>query len=166
MKIDALGSVPSTLSLTATAPAGITVTLSPSEYTTGGPASPMASIRVDPSTKPGMYGVNVTAAGGGATYSSTVSVQVVTYLVVTVGTQFLPQNMTVPVGSTVFWIRLNGVINQYDNGDHNIIFLDKKAYLPTLMQYDTYSFQFTAAGDYPYYCSFHPLMKGDITVTS
>jgi plastocyanin len=166
VSISTLGSVPSTLSLAATAPPGITVTIDPPQFTAGLSALPDASIRVDPSTSPGMYNVNITATGGGVTYSSIVSLRVVKFLVVTVGTQFLPQNLTVPINSIVYWVRLNGVISQYDNGQHNVVFVNSSLpKSPALQQWDTYSYQFAAAGDYPYYCVYHPLMKAEITVT-
>jgi plastocyanin len=125
----------------------------------------VASIHVDPSVTPGVYSVNVTATGGGETYHGTLSLQVVRFLVVTVGTLFLPQNVTVPLNSTVYWMRLNGAISQYDDGTHNVVFFNGMASSPALKQWDSYSFQFTAAGDYPYWCTFHPLQKGDVTVT-
>lgn len=166
MTLTSLGDVPSTLTLAAAAPPGITVTVDPSQFTVGTSSAPVASIRVDPGTVPGTYGVNVTASGGGETYTSALTLQVVTFLVVTVGTQFVPENMTVPVNSTVYWMRLNGPISQYDNGQHNVVFLnDSLPSSPALQQWESYSYQFTAVGDYPYYCTFHPWQKGDILVT-
>jgi len=86
--------------------------------------------------------------------------------VVTVGALFVPQNMTVPVDSTLYWMRLNGALSQYDNGQHNVVFLNASLpSSPALQQWESYSFQFTAVGDYPYYCTFHPFQKGDIIVT-
>jgi len=76
--------------------------------------------------------------------------RVVKFLVVTVGTQFLPQNLTVPINSTVYWIRLNGVLSQYDNGQHNVVFVNSSLpKSPALQQWDAYSYQFAASGDYP-----------------
>ena len=167
MMVTTLGSVPRTLNLAAAAPPGITVTLDPSQFTTGEtPPGLVASIQVDPSASPGVYNVNLTASGGGQTYSSTLGLQVVSFLVVTVGAQFIPSNMTVPVNSTVYWMRLNGALSNYDNGEHNVVFLNDS--LPSsqpLQQWESYSYQFTAAGDYPYYCTFHPFQKGEVIVT-
>jgi len=165
--VTTLGNVPSTLELAAIAPPGITVTLEPSQFTPGAtPTGPVASIHVDPDTSPGVYDVNLTASGGGQTYTNILSLQVVSFLVVTVGTLFLPSNMTVPVNSTVYWMRLNGALSQYDNGEHNVVFLNGS--LPSsqpLQQWESYSYQFTAVGDYPYYCTFHPFQRGEIIVT-
>jgi plastocyanin len=167
MKVTTLGSVPTTLNLAAASPPGITVTLDPSQFSAAeGPTGPVASIQVDPGTRPGAYNVNVTASGGGQTYTGILSLQVVSFLVVTVGTLFVPANMTVPVNSTVYWMRLNGAISQYDNGEHNVVFLNDS--LPSsqpLQQWESYSYLFTAPGDYPYYCTFHPFQKGEIVVT-
>ena len=166
LKVTTLGNVPSTLSLAAIAPPGITVTLESSQFTTAAPTVPTASIYVDPSTSPGVYGVNVTATGGGETYSTIVNLRVVQFLVVTVGTQFLPRNITVPISSTVYWIRLNGQLNEYDFGQHEIEFVNSSLpNSPVLQQWDAYSYQFTSAGDYPYYCVFHVFMRGDVVVT-
>jgi len=167
MTVATLGTVPSTLTLAVAAPTGIKVTLNPSQFTTGGnPTVPVASIQVGSSVSPGVYPVNVTATGGGETYSSALSLQVVKFLVVTVGTLFVPQNMTVPVNSTVYWMRLNGALSQYDNGQHNVVFLNGTLpSSPALQQWESYSYQFTEVGDYPYYCTFHPWQTGDIAVT-
>lgn len=166
MKVTTLGNVPTTLNLAVAAPPGITVTLDQSQFATAEtPAGPVASIQVDPGTNPGVYNVNVTASGGGQTYADVLRLQVVSFLVVTVGTLFLPANMTVPVNSTVYWMRLNGALSQYDNGQHNVVFLNDS--LPSsqpLQQWESYSYQFTAPGDYPYYCTFHPFQKGEIVV--
>jgi plastocyanin len=166
MTLTALGNVPSVLTLSAAAPPGVTVTLDPSVFTVGTSAAPVASIQVDSGTTPGTYGVNVTASSGGESYTNALPLQVVKFLVVTVGTQFVPENMTVPVNSTVYWMRLNGPISQYDNGQHNVVFLnDSLPSSPALQQWESYSYQFMAVGDYPYYCTFHPWQKGDIDVT-
>ena len=170
LTVSAIGSVPSPLSLSAAAPPGISLTMSPSQFTTGVASTPAVSVKVDSTVIPGVYSVNMTATGGGATYHSTLSVQVVKFLVVTVGTLFLPQNMTVPSNSTVYWIRLNGALSQYDNGQHNVVFLNSSVPFtppssPALQQWDSYSYQFTKPGNYPYYCTFHPFQTGDITVT-
>lgn len=88
----------------------------------------------------------------------------VKYLVVTVGATFVPGNLTIPAGSTVYWMRLNGVLSQYDNGDHNVVFKNISASSPTLTQYQSWSYVFNAAGNYPYYCAFHPFMTGEVVV--
>ena len=108
------------------------------------------------------------ATGGGATYSQNESIQVLKYLVVTIGATFVPKNLTVTQGGTVTWLRLNGVISQYDNGDHNVVFSSSglSAVSPTLDQYATWSYQFGAVGNYSYYCKYHPQMTGEISVVA
>lgn len=166
MTVATLGSVPSTLSLVAAAPRGIALSVDPPSFATGSNSFLVASIHVDSSVSPGVYGVNITATGGGQAYHATLSLEVVRFLVVTVGTLYLPQNMTVPLNSTVYWMRLNGAISQYDDGTHNVVFFNGMASSPPMRQWETYSYKFTAAGDYPYWCTFHPMQKGDITVSS
>lgn len=72
---------------------------------------------------------------------------------------FNPDTVTVKVGTTVKWTNEDNVIhtvtsdtNLFDSGDMN--------------QGDTFSFTFTQAGTYPYYCiPHHANMKGTVIVT-
>ena len=40
------------------------------------------------------------------------------------------------------------------------------AHSADLAQYDSYSYTFTSAGAYAYFCAYHPGMKGTVTVTA
>ena len=161
-----LSSVGSSLELSSTAPAGLQVAFSPSEIQAGtGSTTVAVSFSVQGSVVPGTYQFNVTLSSGGSQYSQRFSVEVVKYLVVTIGTRFIPANMTVPTGSTVYWMRLNGAIDQYDNGDHNVAFRSMSVTSPTLGQYQDYSYVFDTAGTFQYYCTFHPAMTGEVIVT-
>ena len=64
---------------------------------------------------------------------------------------FGPQTLTVKAGATVTW-------TNKDDIPHGI------ASSKALDTDDSYSFTFTAAGDYPYFCSLHPHMTGTIKV--
>jgi plastocyanin len=70
---------------------------------------------------------------------------------------FAPQTITVPVGTTVVWT--NG-----DDIPHTVLNTDKAFKSKALDTGDTFTFQFTKAGKYPYYCSIHPEMTGEIDV--
>jgi len=69
---------------------------------------------------------------------------------------FTPSDLTVTAGTTVTW-------NQNDSASHTIV-SDGLFTSPTLATGKTYSFKFEKAGEYSYYCSIHPSMKGKITV--
>jgi len=64
-----------TISLSVTAPAGLTATLSPSSVTTGGTST--LTVTASPTVTPGANSVTVTGADGATTHSVTVSVSVI-----------------------------------------------------------------------------------------
>ena len=69
---------------------------------------------------------------------------------------FEPQQLTVKVGTTVAW-------TNRDDIPHTVVSAGKFR-SKTLDTEDSYSFTFTAAGDYKYFCSLHPHMTGMIKV--
>ncbi|MEV8436199.1 cupredoxin family copper-binding protein [Actinosynnema sp. NPDC051121] len=72
---------------------------------------------------------------------------------------YQPAEMTVRVGETVTWT------NQ-DQAPHDVVTTAGPAVLqsPLLAQGQSWSFTFTVPGDYDYYCSVHPDMRGRVTV--
>jgi len=155
----------SPLTISATAPGGVTVQASPAQIQADSESNQVAiSFKVPGSVAAGTYQFNVTVSSSGQTTSQKFNFEVVKYLVVTVGSTYLPAKMTVPVGSTVYWARLNGAIDQYDNGDHNVVFNGIGASSPTLAQYQSWTYTFSQAGTFSYYCTFHPTMTGEIIV--
>jgi plastocyanin len=69
---------------------------------------------------------------------------------------FGPQKITVKVGDTVTWIN-------HDDIPHTVVSAGK--FRSKTMDTDgTFSFTFTSAGDYKYFCSLHPHMTGMIKV--
>jgi plastocyanin len=70
---------------------------------------------------------------------------------------FGPETLTVPINSTVTWVNKDDVPHVIASNDG----LFKSKALDTD---DKYSFTFTKAGTYPYYCSVHPKMVGKIVV--
>jgi len=167
MNFHALGNVPPSLSLGVIAPSGFTASVFPVNLTLASSNTANLQISASQSLPPGNYQFALTATGQGQTYTQNESVQVVKYLVVTIGATYVPKNLTVTAGSTVTWFRLNGVLSQYDNGDHNVVFsTGTSGVSPTLQQYATWPYTFTQVGNYSYYCKFHPFMTGEITVTS
>jgi plastocyanin len=69
---------------------------------------------------------------------------------------FAPPEMTVKVGTTVTW-------TNHDDIPHTIVSAGKFR-SKTLDTDNSFSFTFTAAGDYKYFCSLHPHMTGTIKV--
>ncbi len=73
--------------------------------------------------------------------------------------KFSPEVLTVPVGTTVTW-------TNKDDVPHSVVSSDK--HFPQSGGLDTgdhYSYTFSDAGSYEYFCSLHPFMKGKIVVT-
>ena len=69
---------------------------------------------------------------------------------------FAPAALTVKVGTTVTW-------TNHDDIPHTIVSAGKFR-SKTLDTDNSFSFTFTAAGDYKYFCSLHPHMTGTIKV--
>jgi plastocyanin len=70
---------------------------------------------------------------------------------------FAPQSVTIKAGTTVTWI------NQ-DDIPHAIAATGKAFRSKVLDTDDKYSFTFTTAGVFEYFCSLHPHMTGTIVV--
>ena len=69
---------------------------------------------------------------------------------------FSPAELTVKVGTTVTW-------TNHDDIPHTVVSAGKFR-SKALDTDDSYSFTFTAAGEYKYFCSLHPHMTGTIKV--
>jgi 3',5'-cyclic-AMP phosphodiesterase len=70
---------------------------------------------------------------------------------------FSPAATTVAPGTTVTW-------TNRDDVPHNIASTEKKFASPVLDTDQRFSYRFDAPGTYPYYCSLHPKMTGQIVV--
>lgn len=75
------------------------------------------------------------------------------------GYEYGPADITVAAGDTVTW-------TNSDTAPHTVTStgggpLDS----PNMAKGDTWSFTFTQAGSYPFFCALHPDMKGSVTVT-
>ncbi len=69
---------------------------------------------------------------------------------------FAPAELTVKAGTTVTW-------SNHDDIPHVVVSAGKFR-SKTLDTDDNYSFTFTTAGEYKYFCSLHPHMTGTIKV--
>ena len=70
---------------------------------------------------------------------------------------FGPQTITVPVGTTVTW-------TNSDDIPHTAVSTDGVFKSKVMDTDEKFSYTFTKAGMYPYYCSVHPKMTGQVVV--
>jgi len=70
---------------------------------------------------------------------------------------FAPATITVPVNSTITWVNKDDI-------PHVILSNDGLFKSKALDTDDKFSYTFTKAGTYPYYCSIHPKMQGKVVV--
>ena len=70
---------------------------------------------------------------------------------------FGPQTITVPVGVTVTW-------TNRDDIPHTVVSTDGVFKSKVRDTDEKFSYTFTKAGTYPYFCSVHPKMTGKVVV--
>jgi plastocyanin len=70
---------------------------------------------------------------------------------------FGPQTITVPVGATVTW-------TNKDDIPHTSVSTEGVFKSKVMDTDEKFSYTFTKAGTYPYYCSIHPKMTGQVVV--
>src|SRR5580692_3795025 len=70
---------------------------------------------------------------------------------------FGPQTLTVPVGTTVTW-------TNSDDIPHTSVSTEGVFKSKVLDTDEKFSYTFTKAGSYPYYCTIHPKMTGTVVV--
>jgi amicyanin len=91
-------------------------------------------------------------SSSGSSTAASASVDIMNYA-------YSPANLTISVGDTVVW-------TNHDAAPHNVVISDGpvKFTSPTLETGDTFTYTFTVAGTYDYYCSIHPDMQASVTV--
>ena len=70
---------------------------------------------------------------------------------------FGPQAITVPVGTTVTWINRDDI-------PHTVVSTEGVFKSKVQDTDEKFSYTFTKAGTYPYYCTIHPKMTGKVVV--
>ncbi len=70
---------------------------------------------------------------------------------------FGPVELTVPVGTTVTW-------TNRDDIPHTVVSTDKVFKSKVLDTDEKFSYTFSKAATYPYFCSIHPKMTGKVIV--
>jgi len=75
------------------------------------------------------------------------------------GTRFDPAviNVVIGVNNTVTWINQDEIV-------HNVLSVSGYFYSGDLSRGQSYTFTFTRAGTYPFFCSYYPIMSGVVTV--
>lgn len=72
---------------------------------------------------------------------------------------FAPAALTVPAGTTVTWVNHDDIPHTVVSTDDPKIFKSK-----VLDTDEKFSFVFAKPGRYPYFCSVHPKMTGEVVV--
>jgi plastocyanin len=70
---------------------------------------------------------------------------------------FGPQSITVPVGTTVTWTNADDI-------PHTSVSTEGVFKSKVMDTDEKFSYTFTKAGTYPYYCTIHPKMTGKVVV--
>jgi plastocyanin len=70
---------------------------------------------------------------------------------------FSPKDLTVAVGTTVKWVN-------HDDIPHTVVEKNTTFRSKALDTDDSYSFTFTSAGSFDYFCGLHPHMVGKVIV--
>jgi plastocyanin len=70
---------------------------------------------------------------------------------------FGPQELTIPVGTTVKWVN-------HDDIPHSVVDKNRAFRSKALDTDDNFSYTFASAGTFDYFCGLHPHMVGKITV--
>lgn len=71
---------------------------------------------------------------------------------------FAPVTLTVPVGTTVKWVNRDDI-------PHTVVSEDKRTFKSKALDTDdSFSYTFTQAGTYTYFCSIHPKMTAKVVV--
>jgi len=157
--------------LSAAGPPGLSASLSQTSVATasaagGAPTSVTLTLTSSAGLRAGNYSITVRAAAGQLSENRTFPVDVVPALVVMHQVAFVPQNLTVPRGTTVTWLNLDSNIGCCDPGYHNVVFTSgSNASSPTLKRLQSWSYQFNSTGEFAYMCAIHPWMVGRVTVT-
>src|SRR5215204_5529014 len=130
--------------------------------TTGTNATTTGTNATTTGTTGNTTGTSTTSAGGGT------SVSIVSGSSSLTDTAYQPNPIQVSVGTTVIWTNNDSqphTVTSGSNGQPDNKFNSSPNFNPLLNPGQTFSFTFTQAGDYPYFCMLHPNMVGTVSVS-
>lgn len=106
---------------------------------------PAPSIPLEEVDNGGATGTEETGTGTG---SDIVNVEIRNY-------KYIPQNITIKVGQTVMWTNNDTVLHDVVGSGIESDYLQKG---------EKFTYTFEEEGTYPYICTIHPWMKGEVIV--
>jgi plastocyanin len=112
---------------------------------------------------------NATATGASAGNTTASSVSIVSGASTLTTDAYSPNPIQVSVGTTVTWTNNDSqphTVTSGSNGQPDNKFNSSPNFTPLLNPGQTFSFTFTQAGNYPYFCALHPNMVGTVNVSS
>ena len=112
---------------------------------------------------------NATATGASGGNTTTSSVSIVSGASTLTTDAYSPNPIQVSVGTTVTWTNNDSqphTVTSGSNGQPDNKFNSSPNFTPLLNPGQTFSFTFTEAGEYPYFCLLHPNMVGTVNVSS
>jgi plastocyanin len=110
---------------------------------------------------------NATATGASGANTGT-SVSIVSGSSTLTDTAYQPNPVQVSIGATVTWTNNDSqphTVTSGSNGQPDNKFNSSPNFNPLMAPGQTFSFTFTQAGDYPYFCMLHPNMVGTVSVS-
>lgn len=140
----------------------------------------IGTIVIDGADNPELFSVITAGNGddgdvdGGGTTTTTqaaadveVEITVDAFLPENADDAYSPRDLTVPVGTTVRWVNGDAMVHTVTSGttDASVGTADGRFDSGFLNPGDSFTFTFTFAGTYDYFCLPHPWMTGTITVT-
>ena len=111
---------------------------------------------------------NATNATGATGANAGTSVSIVSGSSSLTDTAFQPNPIQVSTGATVTWTNDDSqphTVTSGSNGQPDNRFNSSPNFNPLMAPGQTFSFTFTQAGDYPYFCMLHPNMVGTVSVS-